>query len=704
VDWYPWGDEAFAVAQREGKPVFLSVGYSTCHWCHVMERESFRDEEVAAALKRSFIAVKVDREERPDVDAIYMKATQLLGSGGGWPNSVWLTPDRKPFYAGTYFPRGRFLQVLSGLAEAWKARRKDIEAKAEWLTKAIARLGARGDALPRPTGLTRAPVEASLAELAGMFDGESGGFGRAPKFPPHQALALLLYEHGRRPDSERLALATRTLDGMARGQIHDQVGGGFHRYATRVDWDEPHFEKMLYDNGMLLQAYAGAYLVTREPRFLRVAEAAAAFVLRELTGPEGEFYSGLDADDPGGEGAYYRWTREELERVLAPQAAAHFAAVLGVNEGAGASEVSTSPKEHDGARQTLLELRAARPAPFRDDKVLTSWNALTIRAFAYAGRHLERPGLIEAAQRAARFVLGRMRSPEGRLRRSHRLGKSRIDGYLDDHAAFGLALVELHEATGDATWLRHAEEIAAVMRRDFLDPEAGGFFYSSKDHEVVLVRSKEPQDSALPSGNGLAAQLLVHLARLTEKPAYRQEARRTLECFAPLLTSGSFATLTLSLAQAQYLDLPAEEVPAGTLRAAPLSLHLVDPTPAASSGGTASTTLVLRLDEGWHVNSARPNHPDLVATRVSLAPGTRLELAPPAYPGAIERALPFLDGPLSLYEGEARIGLEVRVPADSPIGPIDAGLELRVQACDERRCLAPTTHVLPLQVRVAPLR
>ena len=481
VNWYPWGPEAFARARKENKPVFLSVGYSTCHWCHVMEYESFERQDVAEILNKHFIAIKVDREERPDVDQIYMLATQVVTGRGGWPNSLWLTPDGKPWYAGTYFPRedraGRigFKTVLRRLAKLWRERQKDVLGQADKLAKALKEYSSAGR-MAAPGKLSFDLLEKGTTGLRQSYDAAQGGFGRtAPKFPPHSALQLLFHEHRRTRTADLQKMATRTLDAMARGGIYDHLGGGFHRYATDAKWLVPHFEKMLYDNAQLIRAYVDGFLGTGSGAYKQVVRETAEWVFREMTDPAGGFYSALDADSEGEKGKFYLWTRQEIFDVLGSDEGTLLCDVYNVtkhgnfhNEVTGrrdgtnilhlteATETMAARLKisHDAlqhrlasARKKLLARRGGRIRPYRDDKVLASWNALMIGSLAYAGRHLQDGRYVAAAEKAADFILTRMRK-DGRLLRTYRQGHAKLNAYLDDYAFLIDALLELHQATG----------------------------------------------------------------------------------------------------------------------------------------------------------------------------------------------------------------------------------------------------------------
>ena len=527
VDWRPWGPEALAEARERDVPLLISIGYSACHWCHVMERESFEDAEVARYMNERFVPIKVDREERPDVDAIYMEAVQAMTGRGGWPLNAFATPEQVPFYAGTYFPpesRGglpSWAMVLEAVAKAWDERRDEIRAGGE---RVVERL--RGGALLEPSAQPIDPrtLDEAVAGLRTAYDGVNGGFGGAPKFPPASVVELLLA----RGETE---MSLGTLRAMAAGGIYDQVGGGFSRYAVDATWTVPHFEKMLYDNGLLARAYLHGWLVSGDSSLRRVVEETLDWALREMRGPEGGFFSALDADSEGVEGKYYVWTVAELRDVLgdrADDAIAWFGATERGNfEGGGANVLEARgprPDDADLVRERLYEARERRVRPGLDDKRLTSWNALMVATLADAGAALERPDYVEAAVGAASFLVEEMRDSRGRLRRTWKDGRARLDGYLEDHAYAVEALLTLYEATFDPRWFRAARELTDVMVRDFADAERGGFFSTASDHEALAVRRKDLEDTPIPSGSSSAALGLLRLAALTGERSYEQQA------------------------------------------------------------------------------------------------------------------------------------------------------------------------------------
>jgi uncharacterized protein YyaL (SSP411 family) len=522
VDWYPWGDEALDRARAEDRPIFLSIGYAACHWCHVMERESFEDEATADFLNERFVPIKVDREERPDLDAIYMDAVQSMTGSGGWPLSAFLTPDGRPFFAGTYFPKdpGRgmpsFRQVLEAIDEAWRARRGDVEEQGARVVEALSRTAAlRGSDDPLSADIE----ERAIASLREAFDDVWGGFGGAPKFPQPMTLEFVLRMHLRGAD-DALPMLTETLDRMSSGGIHDHLGGGFARYSTDRAWHVPHFEKMLYDNAQLAQLYTRAWLVTRAERYRRVAIGTLDYLLREMRQPEGGFSSSQDADSEGVEGKFFTWSWDELVELLSEETAAAFGATPEGNwEGTNVlwfpdGSDPTRP-ELDQARQTLFDAREHRVRPATDDKVLTAWNAMAIQAFAEAGRAFRSPRYIETAVDCAAFVLTSLRREDGRLLRSWRAGVPGRPGFCDDHALLASACLTLFSTTGDVRWFADAASLSDALVRLFHDEERGGFFQTGSDDAALVVRPKELSDNAVPSGNSAAADVLQRLALLT---------------------------------------------------------------------------------------------------------------------------------------------------------------------------------------------
>ncbi|MDR7518826.1 MAG: thioredoxin domain-containing protein [Armatimonadota bacterium] len=560
VDWYPWGEEALRRAREEDKPIFLSIGYAACHWCHVMERESFEDPEVAAVLNEHFIPIKVDREERPDLDQIYMQAVVAMTGHGGWPMSVFLTPAGVPFYGGTYYPpvprhgMPAFLEVLRALADAWRHRRDDVERGGAALLDSLR----RNTLATEPQALGVGALDAAYRTLERQYDLARGGWGGAPKFPQPMTVEFLLRTHLRTGERAALTMAESTLTRMARGGIFDHLGGGFHRYATDAAWLVPHFEKMLYDNAQLARAYLHAWQVTGTALLRRVAEETLDFVVREMTDPAGGFYSSLDADSEGEEGRYYVWSLHEIREALGEDAGlfceAYGVTERGTFEGKNILHVAQDPvalaARHGlseaafdarmaASRRALLARRDRRVRPGLDDKVLVAWNGLALAAFAEAARAFDRSDYRRVAEANAEFILKEMQTPDGRLLRSWRAGQARLNAYLEDYANLIDGLLVLYEATFDARWFVEARRLAEVMIRHYRDP-AGGFFDTSDDHETLVVRPKDLQDNATPSGNAMAATVLLRLAALTGDGRYRDLAEAALRGVQPLL--GNYPT------------------------------------------------------------------------------------------------------------------------------------------------------------------
>jgi len=604
VDWYPWGDEAFEQARRLRRPVFVSIGYSTCHWCHVMEEESFEDEEIARFLNENFIAVKVDREERPDVDAIYMKAVQGFSGAGGWPLNVWLTPERKPFFGGTYFPprggrnaRGSgFLEILQALSENYISMASEVEetcGKATaFIRQALSPEG--GDDLPTAEALTDA-----ARFYRDNYDPVNGGLAAAPKFPSQLPIRFLLRFHRRTGDGSTLDMARRTLEAMAAGGIYDHVGGGFHRYSTDGKWLVPHFEKMLYDNALLVTAYLEGYQATGRKDFARVARETLRFIERDMTAPGGAFYSATDADSPGEggrreEGTFFTWTPAEIKEVLGPERARIVSRYYSVTEGGNfegrsilhvtasptvvARELGIAEAELDAvlseAKDLLYRTRSLRPGPIRDEKILTAWNGLAISAYARAGHVLDDPGYVERACRAARFLLeNAFRS--GRLYRAWKDGEARHPGLLEDHAFLVAGFLDLYEASSDLDWLEEAIAMNAILTDRFEDKNRGGFFLTGEGHEELLVREKPMYDGAEPAGTSVAILNLLRLHEFTTDPRYRTQAENAFRYAAPTLKSNPISLSEMLLALDFLLDRPKQVVVviprgAGKDEAAPL--------------------------------------------------------------------------------------------------------------------------------------
>ncbi len=553
VDWYPWGDEAFARAKAENKPLLVSIGYSACHWCHVMEHESFEDEETARVMNENFVNIKVDMDERPDVDHIYMSFVQMTTGRGGWPMNVFITPDKRPFFGGTYFPPAprygmpSWQQILLSIAEAYKEKRDEIEHSANEIVGELRRLSMVNEG----TALSNAILDDTFASFERSFDAKNGGFGGAPKFPQAMSLEFLLRHHHSTHDQKALDMTRLTLDKMAFGGMYDQLGGGFHRYSVDNVWLVPHFEKMLYDNAQLARIYLHAFQVTGDPEYRRIATETLDYVLREMTNPSGGFYSSQDADSEGEEGKFFVWSEREIDDLLGDDSNA-FKFFFDVSKDgnfeernilnrprtidSAASALKIEPFELfsliENAKQGLFEARETRIKPHRDEKVLASWNGLMLAAFADAAGVLGDDKYLKTAEKNAEFLLSKMLTLSGRLFRSWKAGEAKLNGYLDDYANVADGLLALYQVTGNIRYFQNARSLVDLMLEHFWDQEAGGFFYTSNDHEELVVRTKDFTDNATPSGNSAAADVLLRIAMLTGDDRYERFAVATLRLAA----------------------------------------------------------------------------------------------------------------------------------------------------------------------------
>lgn len=681
VDWYPWGPEALEKARKEDKCIFLSIGYSSCYWCHVMERKVFSDPEIARYMNEHFVNIKIDREERPDLDDVYMTALQVyyqalgVNSAGGWPLSLFLTPDGKPLGGGTYFPprdeEGRmgFSTLMARVFQGWTDQRKDMQGNAEYLTQAV-----QATMKPRvsltPVKLETALITQLVEKLQASYDPEHGGFGfnpaapQRPKFPVPVKLALLQYAAKKQSDQKSGQMLYHTLDRMAAGGIYDHLGGGFHRYSTDRQWHVPHFEKMLYDNAQLADVYAEAFRQTGTARYKQVAEETIAFVLRELTDPmTGGFYSALDAETDGIEGKYYVWSRAEISATLSPDEAKLISAVYGLNSEQNfehgyvlqlarpvaeiAAEMKLTPSQLEArltsARQKLLAARQKRQPLLRDDKVLTSWNGLMIRSLARAGTNLEKPQYVEASAKAATFLLANLRDERGRLLRTWRGGTAKLNAYLDDYAFLIEGLIALHDATRDDKWLNAARRLTDLQLELFWDAEQKGSYFTSHDHEAILARTKNAYDAVLPSGNSVAARNFIRLASLSKQASYRERAKETLDVFASAMQENPGGLTNMALALGEFLESPdlsavrgilvPDETPSaivltgGTKPASRRSIPLDNPSQSVIEQAAASTPATLPPETAFaqadkkksEDKPAAKKSPDLVTGEVFLS-------------------------------------------------------------------------------------
>jgi len=587
VEWYPWGDEALGKARTQEKAVLLSIGYSACHWCHVMERESFENEAIAAIMNEHFINIKVDREERPDVDEVYMTAVQAMTGSGGWPMTVFLTPDLKPFYGGTYFPpedrygRPGFPKILRAVAEYFKENRQGVDEKAGELMCAIED---SAKILQPGTDVGEDLLDTAYAQIAKSYDGDYGGFGSAPKFPASMSLAFLLRYYRRRGQGHALAMVENTLRRMARGGMYDQLGGGFHRYSVDERWLVPHFEKMLYDNGLLCWVYLETFQVTGDAFYADIARDILDYSLREMMRSEGGFYSTQDADSEGEEGLFFSWLPEEVEALVGEEDAAHLMryygivpqgnfehgrSLLHVQEDIGFVARQGQIGEADlrriiqEGREKLLAARQLRVAPARDDKIVVAWNGFMISAMARAYQVLGDERYLHAAEKAADFICGEMRDRSGLLH-TYKDGVARIAAFQDDYAALSNGLLDLYEAKFDTLRLHQAVEIGEGMVARFWDDEDGGFFYAGEHAKDLIVRSKNPFDNATPAGNSLAALVSLRLGAMLNSPAWRERGRETLMLFAPLMRRAPAGSAQMLCALDYYMEKPHEVALMGT--------------------------------------------------------------------------------------------------------------------------------------------
>ena len=741
VEWYPWGPEAIERARQENKPIFLSIGYSACHWCHVMEREVFEKQDIAALMNEHFVNIKVDREERPDLDDVYMLATQIMSGSGGWPMSVWLTPDLEPFYAGTYFPaedgfgRPGFPRLERALADAWKSKEQDLRGQARRVVEAI-RMHA--DESASGVALEEIPLDAwlhkAIEQNADRFDAAHGGFGGAPKFPPHQTLALFVNLLRKNPPaigpqlSQITEMLTRTLDAMASGGIYDHVGGGFARYSTDQRWHVPHFEKMLYDNAQLAAIYATAATQLGRPDFARIARQTLDFWLREMTADSGAFYSTLDADSEGVEGKFYIWTLDEISRALEHQddvnlIAEHFNITREGNwaeGGAGAnvllidrsvtdlaaalhSTLTDLQQRIDGLCTKLRAARAQRVRPALDDKILTGWNGLMISALAVAGKNLDEPRYLSAARKALHFLYAHHVDPDGRLLRTSRgisngdQLRSHTPAFLDDYACLLAGIIDLHEATNDQPLLQRAVALADIMLRDFSDARNGGFFFTGPQHEQLFARMKNAADSATPSANAVAVQGLLRLSQLTGSDVYRDAAHRAVTAFAPVIEHNPswFPTMLGTLVSHEPVspepaEIPTPSVPQRPEISAPLALAPIALL-SGRPGDTLTIAVTLRVAPGYHIQTNRPQDSSLIATLGRLRTTAPLTDQHWSYPTPQHITESGKD--LVVYVGTVTLTSVIRISPQARSGSYPVRIVIEAQVCAGNRCLMPETLV-----------
>lgn len=715
VNWYPWISEAFSKAQAENKAVFLSIGYSTCHWCHVMERESFDNLEIAALLNKHFVSIKVDREQRPDIDAVYMAAVELIVDSGGWPLNGFLTPQGKMFLGGGYFPPQQFKKILSEVAQLWRQQPQALSAQAETVAAAVAAEQQAGEAARTiDTGLLNGAVDVLLRG----FDAVNGGFGDEQKFPGESRLLFLLDSAQRLHRPDAFAAVQKTLDAMAQGGIYDQIGGGFHRYATDPQWRLPHFEKMLYNQAQLARLYLQAYRLTGEPGYARIAHQTLDFVLRELRAPEGGFYTALDADSGNGEeGGYFLWTAAEIRQILPADLAALAMDLYGVDmtgRSAGGNVLylaeplaSTALRRQvplallrdrtDRIGMLLRRHREQRSAPFRDDKILTAGNAMMIRTLALAAAVLPRPDYAEAARRAAEFIWNnRTEGQNGILWHAFWQGKPSLPANQEDYAYFAEAMLQLYDLDGDTKWLNRARQTADTMLATFWDERQGGFFMALADDAPLPQRAKSVRDSEIPSANAVAIWVLSRLAGRTGESAYAKRAQAALAACAAQSVQDplSHAALLTAAAELLYGETGAQRYAAeGAVKLAGEIVY---------SGRQPWLEVAVTIKPGWHINAHRLLQDNVHPTSLALSEnGAGWELDAVEYPPALQKQLHFRPEKLALYENSVllRAALRKTGSASANLGlPVQIGL----QACSDEICLAPETIVLHIPVPSSP--
>lgn len=753
VEWYPWGAEALAAAKEQNKPIFLSVGYSTCYWCHVMEREVFTNLEIAALMNKHFINIKVDREQRPDLDEVYMMATRLMTRGrGGWPNSVFLTPDLKPFFAGTYFGataqggRPGFPTIVTGLADAWANRRPQVLVAADNAAAAIQRaLNVEGASASAP--LTMSLVDSAVSDMSRRYDRRLGGFGVAPRFPQGYTYPFLIDAAQRTGNEATLNMALHTLRMMAAGGMYDHVGGGFHRYSTDAQWRVPHFEKMLYNQAQLTRAYVRAFQVTGETAFGDTARDILRYVDDVMMGPDGQFYSALDAETDGVEGAYYAWNKSAIRDTLDAEQRALFNDVFAQGQiptypghlhpdgrviymRKPLSELAPKRGEDYVSRRTrvdaflaeLKSVRDQRKLPRLDDKVIAGWNGLMIDAYAFAGTVLDEPEYIAAAERAAGFILENMRMEDGRLWRIWRSGVAEQPAFQEDYAYVIRGLLSLHTATGERRWLDAAGELARTNHQLFWDEGSGGYYFAQEAPDLI-ARSKSVSEGAIPSGNAVMVHNLIDLWLATGEAAWRSRAKQTLDAFSGSITRSPSAFLHMVHALQRYIETEEENVPEPDPKPFDLSLPdlseefgvlqpldggqhveisvVVQPT-RVRAGSNFEVRVVLQIEQGWHVNVNPAPSPYLIPTVVDIRGSDLVELLSVAYPSGRLLKASYAEEPIKVLDGREEIIINTKLAESARSGTTATFTVLvQFQACDDARCLAPTEKLIEVSIRVA---
>lgn len=706
VNWYPWGDEAFAVAKKENKPIFLSIGYATCHWCHVMERESFENIVIASKMNEHYISIKVDREQLPDVDALFMTAVMMINGSGGWPMSNFLDTEGRPYYGGTYYRPDQFNQLLGRIAELWQSERDTLLDQATQVSNAINRAN---DTSAQAQEVGELEIERALTDAVQSFDPENGGFGGAPKFPRESTLYFLLDQALRETSQNALNVADETLKHMAAGGIHDQVGGGFHRYAVDSVWLVPHFEKMLYNQAALARNYSQAYQLTGNPEHHRTAKRILDYVLRDMTSPKGTFYSATDADSAGEEGTFFIWTPEELDTALGETDATMAKLVWNVTEEGnfeGTSILHTSRTMSELAKaldlsedalvakidswtETLRLAREEREHPLRDEKVLSSWNGMMISALAEGADRLNDERYLQAAERAATAIWTDMHKGNGELYRSYFNDRASVEGTQADYAYLAEGFLALYDATGNRLWLNRAMELSDTMNEKFWDLEHGAYYMGGSvvSGASLSSRPKDLGDNSIPSGNSVALRVLSRLFKRTGEPRYESFANELISALSSRIAQQPTGYFYLLTGVAEHLTGERSDRQYGGRGVVKSHAQIKDD----------KLVVAITLADGWHINSDQPLQDYLIPTRLTLASGQPLDNV--SYPKALVRTLGFQQSELSLFENQFELTADLPAnvsSTDDDKSKLVAEINLQLQACNDKTCLAPET--LPLLV------
>lgn len=700
VDWFPWGEEAFAKARKENKPVFLSIGYSTCHWCHVMERESFDNEQIASYLNEHFISIKVDREQLPDVDAYFMTSVMLINGQGGWPMSNFLLPDGRPFFGGTYYPAFQFKDILEKITHVWQTRQHELIDSAEKITATIENINTSKKTAEK---IGHQAIENSVANIMGGYDSIQGGFSPAPKFPNEPFLFLLLRQMEKKGEASISKAVIHSLDAMMQGGVYDQIGGGFHRYATDNAWLIPHFEKMLYNQAHLARNYLQAYQLTGNPLYERVVRQILDYLLREMKAPEGGFYSATDADSEGEEGLFFVWKKQENQAALPEDLAELAIDIFGVTDAGNFEgrnilylplglddyakrhnvELKELLKKVDKIREILRKIREKRIHPLRDDKILTAWNGMVIAALAEAGYKLDDAKYLEEAKQAAQFILQHSRKDSGALYRAYLNGSASIAAAQEDYAYLAEGFLRLYDATGDHHWLQEAKNLADTMIESFWDKQQGGFFMAKHSKIAPQIRNlKEVNDGAIPSGNSVAVRVLAELKNRTGEISYQEKARETVAAFADQVKTHPAAYAYFLLGVDELLSGEVGSIQYAANGAVTARAKLIP-----LSGKNYRLFVNLDIRPGWHINAHQPLQKDLVATELSLDKNTKAwKLESVIYPEPEYKKLAFQQTELALHENQLQLQATVTsIDKKIAIAPIN----LTIQACNDQHCLAP---------------